>query len=90
MLGSWNGAERLAEEGQVEVSARHVHVGEVRRVGLVEVVVTLQRWRAGFADGGEEEASWGEMLVRGGVGEASDEAAEESELEGEVLGFGMF
>lgn len=57
--------EEFAEEDETEVASGHVHVGEVGRVGLVEVVVAFQGGRAGCTDCGEEEAAGGEMLVWG-------------------------
>ena len=61
---SRDGVEGLAEEDEAEVAPRHVHVGEVGRVGFVQVVVALERRRPCAADGGQEETARRKVFAR--------------------------
>lgn len=72
-------ADALAEEGADEVGARDVEVGEVGRVGLVQVVVALDERRAGRRDDGLEEGA--RRQRRRLQVELVEEAAEEADLE---------
>jgi hypothetical protein len=50
--------DAVADYSCEQVGARYVHVGEVRAVGLVQIVVGFEQGRAGRGNDGLEERVW--------------------------------
>jgi hypothetical protein len=77
----WTEGQTLAEKEKTKIASRDVHVGEVCRIGFVDIVIAFAQGRPCTVNSGEKETFWAQLVDSDrGEEESSQKRPDKSKL----------